>query len=199
VPAGCGRETVDQPLRPRAGGVEDARRCDHLERGEARCGRQRVARQRPRLVHGPGWRELIHQIGAPAERARGKASANHLAEHGEVGFHAVDRLRSAQRDAKARHHLVEHEQGTVERRQVAQPLQVAGPGKHHTHVAGHRLENHAGDPAAVRLEHRPRRVEIVERDGQRRSGKGGRHTRACGRPEGRGAAACLDERPSTWP
>ena len=51
-----------------------------VEHREARRGRERVPRQRARLVHGPERCEHVHDVGSPAERADGKTAADHLAE-----------------------------------------------------------------------------------------------------------------------
>ena len=65
-------------------------------------------------------------IGALAAEGRQRhAAADDLAEHAEVGREAgdgarVEALRAAERDAKAGHHLVEHQQRAVLRAQLAQ-------------------------------------------------------------------------------
>ena len=47
--------------------------------------RERVARERAGLVDGAERREPLHQVAAAAERRRGHAAADDLAEHGQVG------------------------------------------------------------------------------------------------------------------
>ena len=67
---------------------------EHREPGR---GRERVPRERARLVHGPERRELVHHVGAPADRGEREPAADHLAEDREVGRDAVARLRAAER------------------------------------------------------------------------------------------------------
>ena len=85
-------------------------RRHEFERGEAGDHRHRIAGQRARLVDGAQGRELLHDVAPSAECADRHAAADDLAERGEIRAHAVERLRAAQGDAKAGHHLVEDQQ-----------------------------------------------------------------------------------------
>ena len=72
------------------GGVVELR-----QDGETGGGRERVPAQRAGLVDGAERRELVHDVGAAAERGERQAAADHLAEHGEVGRDAVATLGAA--------------------------------------------------------------------------------------------------------
>ena len=97
--------------------------------------RQRIARERPRLVDRAGRRDLAHDVRAPAVGAHRQSAADHLAERGQVRPDAVALLRAAERHAEAGHHFVENQQRAVPRGDLAQRFQVAGRGRHAAHVA----------------------------------------------------------------
>ena len=105
-----------------ASALVEARARDRLERREARRHRDRVAGERAGLVDGPERRDAFHDVAAPAVRADRHAAADDLAERGEVGRDAVERLRAAERDAEAGHDLVEDQQRAVPRAELAQRL-----------------------------------------------------------------------------
>jgi hypothetical protein len=75
---------------------------------------------------------------------------NTLRSGAKPGSPRVQALRAAERDAKAGHHLVEHQQRAVLRAQLAQALHEGHAGAHEVHVAGDRLDHHAGESSAVR-------------------------------------------------
>ena len=70
---------------------------------------------------------------------------------------------------------------------VLETLVEAGQRRHHAHVAGRRLGDHAGDLARVRGERGPHRVEVVVRQHDRVAGLRAGHPRGVGQPEGRHA------------
>jgi hypothetical protein len=65
--------------------------------------------------------------------------------------------------AKAGHHFVEDQYRAVTRAKCAQSLEEALPRHHQVHVAGDRLDDRRGNLAAVRLEGRLDRAEVVVR------------------------------------
>ena len=88
----CPRQTIE----PRIGIV-----VEQAQRGQPGCGREWVSRQRSRLVHVTGGRDPLHQLAPPGVRRGRQATADDLAEHGQVGRHALPLLRSAAADAEA--------------------------------------------------------------------------------------------------
>ena len=119
-----------------------------LERREARRHRDRIAGQRARLVDGPERRDAFHDVAPAAECADRHAAADDLAERREVRLDAVALLCAAERDAEAGHHLVEDQHGAVLRALLAQRLEETGHRRDAVHVAGDRLDDHAGDVGA---------------------------------------------------
>src|SRR5581483_9448366 len=83
--------------------------------------------------------------GWPSVGADGQSAANDFSQRREVRADAEQLLRAAQGEAEAGHYFIEDEQGAVMRGDLAQELQVAGPGRHASHVADNRLDDHAGD------------------------------------------------------
>ena len=80
--------------------VASASSC--AERGEPGRGRERVPRERAGLVHGAERRELVHHVGAAADRGEREPAADDLAEDREVGRDVEAALRAAGPDAEAR-------------------------------------------------------------------------------------------------
>ena len=134
--AQAGAELLELLVRVRA--------REDLHRLQARRHRERIAAERAGLIDGPERRELVHDVGAAAERRGRQAAADDLADRREIGRDAVARLGAAERDPKAGHDLVEDQDGAVRRAQRAQALEVAGGGDHQAHVAGDRLDDDRG-------------------------------------------------------
>ena len=154
--------------------------------------------QRAGLVDRAERRQLLHHVARAAEGRQRHAAADDLAEHAHVGREAgdrlrVDALRAAERDAKARHHLVEHQQRAVLRAQLAQPLHEGQAGAHEVHVAGDRLDHHAGQLGAVDGEGLFELRDVVVLEHQRVLHHLGRHAGAGRVAEGGQARAGLDQ------
>ena len=122
------------------------------QRREAGRHRERVARQRAGLVDRAERCEPLHQVAAPAERGGRHAAADDLAQHRQVRDDVVALLRTAARDAEARHDLVEHEQRAARVARVAQALEEPGRRRDATHVARDGLDDHARELVAVALD-----------------------------------------------
>ena len=116
------REPVGEPRGAALELVVDLRVAQPPQHREAGRGRERVPAQRARLVDGAGRRELLHHLGAAAERGERQAAADDLPEHRQVGRDAEPLLRAAARDAEAGDHLVEDEQRA--RRVAEQPQRL---------------------------------------------------------------------------
>ena len=123
-----------------------------VENRATRRHRQRVARQRARLVHVAGRGEPLHQRPSAAERADRQAATDDLAEAGDVGPDTGELLGATPGHAEAGHHLVEDEQHAVAGGERAQRLQVAGARQHAAHVAGDRLDDDRGDALPLAVE-----------------------------------------------
>ena len=73
--------------------------------------RDRISGQRSRLVDRAVRRNAVHDVGAATKCRRRHAAADDLAERRQVRRDAVDRLRTAESDAKPGHDLVKYQQG----------------------------------------------------------------------------------------
>src|SRR3954469_9815003 len=80
---------------------------------EAGSHRQRAPRKRPRLIHRPERRELIHDFGASTECAHWQAAANHFSQCRQVGTNSKNFLRASPGHAETGHHFVENEKGAM--------------------------------------------------------------------------------------
>ena len=111
----------------------------------------------PAWYTGPSGASWLHHVARAAEGRQRHAAADHLAEHAQVRREAgdglrVQALRAAEGDAEAGHHLVEDEQRAVLAAQLAQAAHEGHGGAHEVHVAGDRLDDHAGEFGAVQRE-----------------------------------------------
>ena len=140
-----------QPLGRALEPFPDAGLGDRAQRLDPRRHRQRIPGERPRLVHGADRGDELHDLAPSAVGADGQPAPDDLAERGQVGRHPVQRLRASRVDAEPGHHLVEDEESTVRRRQLAEACEEAGLREDETHVAGDGLHDHRRD-VRVRLE-----------------------------------------------
>jgi hypothetical protein len=160
-------QAVDQLARARAERLVEAGLGDLVQRRQAAGGGDGVARQRARLVGRAERRELRHDLARRAERRQRHAAADDLAEHADVGHEAgdllrVEALRAAERHAEAGHHLVHDQQRAVLVAKLAQPRHERHAGAHEVHVAGDRLDDHAGQLVAVGREGLLELLDVVE-------------------------------------
>ena len=116
-----------------------------VERGEPGRRRHRIAGERAGVEHRTERRQLLHQVGAAADRADRQAAADDLAEAGEVGRHVVLRLGAARPDPEAGDHLVEDQQGADAIALGAQAGEEPGRRGDHAHVGRDRLDDDRGD------------------------------------------------------
>ena len=131
--------------------------------------RQRIARERPRLVHVARRRDPLHELAATPVGGRRQASADDLAHDAQVGRYAVQLLGAAAGDAEAGDHLVEDEQGTSLVRPRSEELEESGVRRDDPHVGRHGLDEDRCEVAGVG---RTERVGVIPRDDRR--GRGGR-------------------------
>ena len=150
------RETLGDRGQARVG-----RLVEQLERRQAGGHRERVARQRARLVDLSGRRQHAHQLGPAAERRRRQAAADDLAHDRQIAADARQLLRATARDAEAADHLVEDQQRAGRVRPLAQQLQEAVPRRHEAHVGRQRLGEDRRE--LVSLGRREERLGVVPR------------------------------------
>ena len=160
---------------------------------DAGCHGKRVTTQRSGLVNRPEWRQVIHDIGAPAEGSHGQPTADDFSEAGEVRGDLFPLLHAALRDAKASHDLIENQYRAVPRRDVAQIAEVAGIRHDKAYVAAVGLDDHAGDLTGIGGEDGVEGSAVVVRNDDRFRGKRRGHPSAVGIAVGQGAGARLDQ------
>lgn len=168
-------EPIHQPRRARGQVFVEARGLDQPERGESGRHGQRVARERACLIDAAQRREVRHDVASSAEGRRRHAAADDLAQAGEVGGDAVERLSATQPHAEAAHHFVENQHRAVRGAQLAQRLQEVARAAHEIHVAGDRLDDHRGDFAALTGKELAQLLDIVVLQHERVARDFGRH------------------------
>jgi len=94
-----------------------------VQRRESGGHGERIAAEGAGLIDGTEWRQAVHDVGAPAERAYGQAAPDDLAEGREVGGDPEPALRAIQPQAKAGHHFVGDQDGAVVAGELAQPFE----------------------------------------------------------------------------
>ena len=171
----------------------EARLADEFEGGEAGDHGDRISGQRSCLVDRAQRRELLHDIAPAAECADRHAAADDFAECGQVRAHAVQRLRAAQRNAKARHDFVEYQQRTAPVALAPQCLQKIRRRRNAIHVAGHRLDDDAGDLRADLTEHPLDLIDVVVVERHGVAGERLGHARRSGNAERQRPGAGLDQ------
>ncbi len=142
-------EPVGQLAEPLVGGG-----VERVERRQPGGDRERVARERPRLVDVAGRGDPFHRLARAAERRRRQAAADDLAHHGQVGFDPVELLGAAAGDAEAGDHLVEDQQRPGLAGRLAEELEEALGRRDDAHVGRDRLGQERRD---LVLGERPRR------------------------------------------
>ncbi len=109
------------------------------------------------------------------------------------GRHTVEPLGPAQGDSEAGHHLVEDQQGAVLVADSTQAFEKARLRRDAVHIAGHRLDDDAGDLAAdggKGLLHLFQ-VVVIQGDGQLGQGRG--DSGGTGLAQGEGAGSGLHQ------
>ena len=191
-------QSADQRLRLGAQGFVETGLANFLERCQAAGGGHRVAGQGARLVHRAQGGQVLHHRAFAAKGRQRHATANDLAQHRHVGLKAgnaagVHRLCAAECYAKAGHNFVKNEQCAVLGAQLAAAFHKRHAGAHKVHVAGDRLDHHAGEVFAVQGKGFFKLLHIVVFQHQRVLHHFGRHTRAGGVAKGGQAGAGFHE------
>ena len=199
-PAHAGRQTVAvehrlhvavEALRALVQGRVKARLAEHVERGQRRGGRDRVAVQRAIDVGVVGL-TLVTRVGAiddgfaTGDTAERTTAADDLAVGGQIRQHTEVLLRATQREPEPRHHLVEDEQHVVLVGDAAQTGEKPVVGEDHPL---HRLDDDGGQLTALTADDLLHHFEVVvgrdqhgvaERPGH--TAGVGRRLRVVGRP-----------------
>mmetsp|Transcript_16779 Transcript_16779/g.47749 ORF Transcript_16779/g.47749 Transcript_16779/m.47749 type:complete len:314 (+) Transcript_16779:108-1049(+) len=153
------QDPVDQPTRYLVQVLVLPGLLEDLERLDAGCHREGVAAERPRLIHGPGRCDHLHDVLAAAVGPHREAAPDDLAHGRHVGRDAEVLLGPAVGDAEAGHDLVEHQQRAVLRGELAEALQELHGGRDEARVADHRLQNDSRD--VIPLQQGLNRLQVV--------------------------------------
>ena len=143
--------------------------------------------------------EPLHDVAPAAEGADRHAAADDLAESGHVRADAVELLRAAAGDAEAGNHLVEDQQRAVSRSHSSRRVEEALRRRHAVHVAGHRLDDDAGDLRADLPEHLAHLLRIVVVELTRGAARAAGTPGEVGMPKVSGPEPGLDQQRSAWP
>src|SRR5437588_4362110 len=156
-----------------AGRLKRFPRIDPLQFAQLRqsCGhRERIARERAGLINRTLGRQLIHDLGASAERAHRQATADDFAERSEVRAHTEQFLSAAARYPETRHYLIEDQKRAFSRAFFAERLEKIVARKIKTGIRRNWFQNHSRNRFCVFAERRSNRFDVVERkrNGERR-------------------------------
>ena len=128
-PPVCGRSTLN--------GREGAGLEQGLEGRQTGGGRERVAGERARLVHGTGRGHHLHDGPLAPVGPQGKPSAYHLAQAGQIGLQSPGALGAFEPEPESGYHLVQYEQGARLPAELLDAGQETRAGHDEAHV-GHR-------------------------------------------------------------
>ena len=190
---GRSHHAVDEPGGPGRQRIVKARLLDQPQRGQTGCHRHRIARQGAGLVDAAQRGNAVHDVGPAAKGADRHATADHLAQRGQVRLDAVQRLRTAQCHAETGHHFVVDQHAAVLLRQGTQGLHEGGRRTDQVHVAGYRLQNDAGDALADFGKRALQLLDVVVLQHQRMTGEVFRHAGRARVAERQQAGAGLDQ------
>mmetsp|Transcript_35555 Transcript_35555/g.105087 ORF Transcript_35555/g.105087 Transcript_35555/m.105087 type:complete len:295 (+) Transcript_35555:478-1362(+) len=186
------QQAIDEALGDLLQVLVRAWAAEDLERLEAGRHCQRVARQRAGLVHGPGRRNLHHNLLLAAVCAHRHAAADDLAHSGQVRRDPKVLLRTALGDAEAGHDLIKAQHRALRLRHIAQALQELLGRRDESRVANDRLQDHARDLSWVFSKDFFDRLHVIVRCGERRGRNVCWHTRRVRQTERQHARASLD-------
>ncbi|MEZ5863684.1 MAG: hypothetical protein R3D25_06280 [Geminicoccaceae bacterium] len=117
--------------------------------------------------------EALEEIATADDGGERMAVADGLAEGGEIGRHADERLVAAERMAKAGDDLVEDQKHAPPLAERLQALRIAGLERDAADIVHERLDQHGGDVVVGGCERLLDGGEVVEgQDGGRRHGFG---------------------------
>ncbi len=187
---------LGQRCRHDAGNITGARvnrrvnlRAAGSQRRQTRGNGQRVARQRPGLIHGSDRGEMGHHLTPATEGRRGQPTAHDLAEGEQIRRPSLDgafRPPPAGRpDPKTGHHLIQDEQCPVGVTKPAQSRVETRQRRDNSHVGGGGFGDDSGDLIGIPDEHRLDGTQVVVGHDDRFRRGGGGHARRFRQAEGR--------------
>src|SRR5690606_36972285 len=119
----------------------------------------------------------FHNFALTTEGTDRQTAADDFAQTGHVRHDAVVFLRATEGGAEATHYFIENQHNAMHGAELTQALQEAFGSQHAVHVAGHRLNDHAGNFIAHVREAFFHAVEVVVVQGNGVGGHGSRYAR----------------------
>ncbi len=147
----------------------------HSELSEAGRHAKRVSAQRAGLIYRSAGCHVLHDLAPAPEGSDREPSTDDLPERGQIRPHLVALLGPARADAKAGHHLVEHEKRAVPPRKVPQAGQIARQRLDQPDIAHDRLQDDRRDLLRIAIERGVGCRQVVERHRDRQSRQGARN------------------------
>ena len=96
------------------------------------------------MEHRTERRQVLHHVATTTERADGQATADHLAETREVGPHVEASLGTRRSESEPGDDFVEDEKRAHSVACRTESGEETGSWRDHTHVGGHRFDDHRG-------------------------------------------------------
>ena len=173
-------ETGAEPLSQREHMIQHRLRVEFADGGNGRSGHGRMSVERASRVDRAAGdcAEILHQVGAAAQRGNRVAVGHRLADSGKVGGDPRHRLVATQRVAKAGHDLVEDQHRVGAGAGRAQTIEELLMGQQHAHGVRDGLNDDSGDVAIG--QRRVNRVGVVERQHDGRLGDRGNRSGGMG-------------------
>ena len=137
-----------------------------FEGRNAGCNRERITRERTRLVDRTGRCQMLHHLTFTGECGDRHTAADHFTEGENIGNPAVifgSKFTPVpgRRDTETGQHLIKNQQGIIALRNFAQAAVKARFGSHHAHIAGGGFGNDGGNFSLMRGESLAHGVKIV--------------------------------------
>ena len=137
-----------------------------FEGRNAGCNRERITRERTRLVDRTGRCQMLHHLTFTGECGDRHTAADHFTEGKNIGNPAVifgSKFTpvSGRRDTETSQHLIKNQQGIIALSNFAQAAVKARFGSHHAHIAGGGFGNDGGNSSRMRGESLAHGVKIV--------------------------------------
>ena len=142
-----------------------------LQGSDSGSHRQRIPRQRPRLIHRPQRRDQVHNLARPTVSAYRQPTANNLPHRRQIRTNVVQLLRPAEGQTKSRHHFIKNQHRPLALRNQTQRHQVIIGCRNTSHVSHNGLHNHACNLVLELVKRVLHRLHVVERQCHRELNK----------------------------